>query len=172
MDPHAWLDPHNAEVWLAAIAETLATLDPGNAATYRANATAAQAMIETLEDEVSAILAPVGDAGLVVYHDAYGYFASHFGVNVLGSVALGDAAAPGAARLREIRATLDGAGAVCAFPEVNHADAFIALAAEGSALRIGAPLDPEGSALEPGAGLYPALLRGLAQSIADCVTAG
>jgi zinc transport system substrate-binding protein len=39
-DPHAWLDPGNAAVWLDAIADRLAALDPDNAATYRANAAA------------------------------------------------------------------------------------------------------------------------------------
>ncbi|MGL4280177.1 MAG: metal ABC transporter solute-binding protein, Zn/Mn family, partial [Albidovulum sp.] len=40
-DPHAGLDPGNARIGLAAIAETLSTSDPENAAAYRANAEAA-----------------------------------------------------------------------------------------------------------------------------------
>jgi zinc transport system substrate-binding protein len=55
---------------------------------------------------VAEILDGVGDAGLVMYHDAYGYLATAFGLNVLGTIALGDAADPGAARLSAIRASL------------------------------------------------------------------
>ena len=40
-DPHAWLDPANAKLWLGAIAQDLSDLDPDNAATYAANAAAA-----------------------------------------------------------------------------------------------------------------------------------
>ena len=55
-DPHAWLDPRNAIVWLGAIAETLAAQDPANAATYRANAEAAQARIAEVEAQIRADL--------------------------------------------------------------------------------------------------------------------
>jgi zinc transport system substrate-binding protein len=170
VDPHAWMNPQNAAHWLEAIAATLGELDPGNAETYRDNAAAGVDRMAALEDEVAGILAPVGEAGLVMYHDAYGYLATAFGLDILGTIALGDAAEPGAARLSAIRASLRDAGAVCVFPEVNHPDAYVALVTEtGEDLRVGAPLDPEGVMLEPGAGLYPALMRDMATAIADCV---
>lgn len=170
-DPHAWLDPQNAAVWVGAIAARLAEVDPDNAATYQANAETARASLAALTDEVRAILQPVGDAGIVVHHDAYSYFAEAFGVNVAGSIADGHAAAPGAARLSAIRATLAQTGVTCLFPEANHPASYGELVVEGTGIRLGAPLDPEGVMLEPGADLYAALMRGLAQSIADCVTA-
>ena len=170
LDPHAWMNPHNAAPWLDAIAETLAELDPANARTYRDNAVQSAQRIAALEDEIAEILAPVGDAGLVMYHDAYGYLASAFGLNILGTIALGDAADPGAARITAIRASLRDAGAVCVFPEVHHSDAYVALVSEvDDDLRVGAPLDPEGVMLEPGAGLYANLLREMATAIAGCV---
>ncbi len=98
-DPHAWLDPANAQVWLAAIADELSRLDADNAATYAANAKAAIARIAALDAEVAQTLAPAQGKPLIVYHDAYGYFAAHYGLSIFGSVALGDATAPGAARL-------------------------------------------------------------------------
>ncbi len=116
------------------------------------------------------ILEPARDTGIVVYHDAYGYLAESFGLNVLGSITLGDAATPGAARLSTIRANLEQAGAECIFPEANHPDAYVALVIEGSALRVGRPLDPAGTALEPGPALYETMMRDMAQTIADCAT--
>jgi zinc transport system substrate-binding protein len=170
VDPHAWMDPHNAATWLGTIAAALAELDPENAATYRVNAAAGVERVAALEAEIARILAPAGAAGLVMYHDAYGYLASAFGLNVLGSIALGDAADPGAARLTAIRAHLREVGAVCVFPEVNHPDAYVTLVGEADAgLRVGRPLDPEGVMLEPGPDLYPALMREMATAIADCV---
>ncbi|WP_323038004.1 zinc ABC transporter substrate-binding protein [Pararhodobacter sp.] len=167
-DPHLWLNPENARLWLGAIAAQLAVMDPDNAATYAENASAAQAQISVLSQDIAALLTPAQGVGLVMHHDAYGYFADAFDLTVLGSIASGDAVDPGAARIAALRAALAEVGAVCLFPEVNHADAYVALVAEGQGLRMGAPLDPAGVMLEPGPGLYAEVLRGLAQAIADC----
>jgi zinc transport system substrate-binding protein len=170
-DPHAWLDPHNAEAWVGLIAAELGRIDPANATTYAANAAAAAAQIDALEAEVEATLAPVKDRAFVVFHEAYGYFAGHFGLTIAGAVAEGDAASPGAARLRELQAAAEGR-ALCVFPEANHDPALSAQLAEATGTRLGGALDPEGAGLEPGAGLYPALLTGLAQTLADCLSQG
>lgn len=171
LDPHAWLTPENGQAWLVAIAAELSRLDPEHAATYSANAEAAKAALEETEAKVRTILAPVGDAPIVLFHDAYGYFSSHFGVNVAGAIALGDAAAPGARRLAEIHEQLEHAGAVCVFPEAQHDPAYVKTVVEGTGVRVGDVLDPSGSTLDYGPGLYDALLTKLATSIADCVTA-
>ncbi|MBL4918135.1 zinc ABC transporter substrate-binding protein [Szabonella alba] len=172
IDPHAWLDPHNAGHWLGLIAAELSRLDPDNAATYAANATAGADRIATLEAEIAATLAPVQDRPFVVFHDAYGYFAHEFGLNVAGAVRLGDASSPGAARLRELRAGLEGGFALCAFPEAGHDPALLEQMAEGTGVRIGGLLDPAGAALTPGPMLYEDLMRGLATTITDCLTRG
>jgi zinc transport system substrate-binding protein len=168
-DPHAWLDPGNASVWLGLIAAELARLDPENAGVYQANAATAQAGVAALEAEVAAMLAPVQGKPLVTFHDAFGYFAGHFGLTMAGSIALGDAASPGAARLSELRATMEAGEVLCIFPEVQHDPALVTQMAEGTGARIGGALDPVGSSLEPGSDAYAALLRGMAQVMADCV---
>ncbi len=171
-DPHAWLDPANARAWVAAIAAELARADAANAVRYAANAAAATAEIDAMEAEVRAILAPVGTTPVLVFHDAYAHFAAAFGLNVAGTIALGDAAAPGAARLAETRALIAALGPVCVFPEVQHDVRLAEVAIEGTPARLGAPLDPEGTSLDFGPGLYAALLKGLATAIADCVAGG
>lgn len=167
-DPHAWLDPGNAQVWLRLIAADLGKLDPENAATYAANATAAGERIAALDAELQALLAPVKDMPVVTFHDAYGYFSDHYGLTFAGSIALGDASSPGAARLSELRGQLQAGGVVCLFPEVQHDPALVEQLAEGTSVRIGGALDPVGSALDAGPGAYAALLGGIARTIADC----
>ena len=169
LDPHTWMNTGNAKVWVDAIAAHLSEIDPDHADTYAANAEAARAEIAALAEEVAEILAPVGAAPLVMFHDAYGYLADQFGVNIAGTIALGDAAAPGAQRLSELRAQLAEAGATCVFPEVNHSSRYVDVVVEGTDVRVGAELDPAGVLLDPGADLYATLMRQMAQSIADCV---
>jgi zinc transport system substrate-binding protein len=168
-DPHAWLDPGNGKVWLGLIAVQLGELDPENAATYAANADAAMAQIDALDAEIIALLAPVKDMPVVTFHDAYGYFGAHYGLNFAGSIALGDAASPGAARLSELRATMEAGEVLCIFPEVQHDAGLVEQMAEGTGAKIGGALDPVGSSLEPGSGAYAALLTGIAETIATCL---
>ena len=167
-DPHAWLDPSNAQVWLGLIAAELGRVDPQNAPVYTANAKVARDRIGALDGEIAALLAPVKEKRFVTYHDAYGYFVDHYALAFAGSIALGDAATPGAAHLAEVRAELQAGEVVCLFPEVQHDPAMGVQLAEGTTVRIGGSLDPVGSSLKAGPGAYAALLRGLAETIADC----
>ncbi|CAM3215939.1 zinc transport system substrate-binding protein [Paracoccus aminovorans] len=169
VDPHAWLDPGNGAAWVQAIAQALSARDPEHAATYAANAEQAAAGIAALDGELQAALAPAKGKRFVVFHDAYGYFTSHFGLEPAIAVSLGDASTPSAARLKAIRAEIGAEGAACAFPEANHDPRLIAAVTEGSAVRSGGALDPEGSAAAPGPGLYAELLRGMAGTLADCL---
>ena len=170
LDPHAWMNTGNVTIWLDLIAEELAEHDPDHADVFRANAAAAKEVIASLTGELEAILEPVSAAPLVMFHDAYGYMADQFGLNIAGTISLGDAVAPGAQRLTELRADLAEDGAVCIFPEVNHSSRYIDVVVEGTGVRVGRELDPAGVMLEPGADLYPTLMRNLAQAIAECVT--
>jgi zinc transport system substrate-binding protein len=169
LDPHAWLDPHNATAWLGLIAAELSSIDPENAATYAVNAAAGAAQIAALEAEIETHLAPVKAKPFVVYHDAYGYFAGHFGLTISGELAIGDATTPSAAKLADLRAILITGAPVCIFPEANHDPKLLTQIADGTQVLIGGVLDPEGSALPPGPALYPDLMRGLATTLATCL---
>ena len=167
VDPHAWLDPANAQLWLGLIAAELARLDPANAATYQANAAQAQAEVAALDARLDAALAPVRDKPFAVFHDAYGYFADHYGLTIAGTVALGDAAPPGAAHLAELQASLGSA--LCIFPETQHDPKMVETLAADTGLRIGGALDPEGAGLEPGPQVYGAILSGMADTLIACL---
>lgn len=167
-DPHAWLDPGNALVWLDAIAVELGRLDPEHAAVYTANAETAKDGIRKLDQEVAAKLAPVKDRPFVTFHAAFGYFDAHYGLTQLGAIAEGDAASPGAARLKALRDSVKGAD-VCIFPEVQHDPVLVRQMAEATGAKLGEALDPEGSSLPVGPDAYAALLTGLADNLTACL---
>lgn len=168
VDPHAWLDPGNAALWLGVIAAELAKADPANAAAYDANAVAARQSLAAAEAEARARLAPAAGRQLVVFHDAYGYFFDHFGLAAPLAVAEGDAADPGAARLADLRDGLDDTA--CIFPEAQHDPGLIEALAEGTGARIGAALDPEGRTIAAGPALYSELMLGLAAAVGACAS--
>lgn len=168
-DPHAWLDARNAVLWLDLIAGELTRIDPANAETYAANAAEAEARIGALDAQLTVQLGAVADRPFIAFHDAYGYFVAHYGLTLAGTVALGDASAPGAARLAEIR-DLAAHGAVCIFPEVQHDPKMVQTIAADTGVKQGGALDPTGSSMDPGPDLYPAVLSTLADTLVDCLT--
>jgi len=167
LDPHAWLDPENATLWLDVIARELSQIDPGNAAAYAANAATAKYDIQQLDADLTAQLASVKDKPFVVFHDAYGYYADHYGLTVAGAISAGDASSPSARRLTEIRA--EAGPATCIFPEVQHDPKLAEQMAQDAGVKLGPELDPEGSKLSPGPRLYGELMQGLADTLTDCL---
>jgi zinc transport system substrate-binding protein len=168
-DPHGWLDPANGAAWLSTIAETLAVTDPDHAATYRANATAAQVALAAEDAAWTARLAGVKDKPFIVYHDALGYFTDHFGLDLVGAMELSDAASPSVAQMAAVQGILQAGKAVCVFPETGRDPKFIAALTEGLPVRIGAAQDIEFAVLEPGRGQYRALLDALVTGLAECL---
>ncbi|MBR9653222.1 zinc ABC transporter substrate-binding protein [Thalassovita aquimarina] len=167
-DPHAWLDPENAKVWLGAMAEALAQADPEHADTYRRNAKAAQDDLDLQIDRIEAVLRPVSDRPFVVFHDAYQYFETRFGLAASGAISLSDASAPSPARVQDIRDEIQQYGVVCVFSEPQFNPGLVATVFEGSNART-AVIDPMGTQLETGPSLYGALLDQLAGQMAGCL---
>ncbi len=99
-DPHTWMNPVNVMVWSENIAHALETLDPANAAAYRAAADAYVAELEQLDGEMRAQFAaiPAPQRKLVTDHDNLGYLADAYGFTVVGAVipSLSTMAAPSA----------------------------------------------------------------------------
>jgi zinc transport system substrate-binding protein len=169
VDPHAWMDPQNAEAWLDLIAARLTELDPADGATYNANAATAKVKLQAMDAEIDSMMKPLADQHFVTFHAAYGYFAAHYGLTGASSLALGDAAAPGAARLSDLAAGMKAGRFACAFPEIQHDPAVLTQIMQGSATRLGGTLDPVGSSLEFGPGAYEDLMMRIATTLQACL---
>ena len=89
------------------------------------------------------------------------------GVRVLGAAADG-------ARLTgdELCRELARDAVVCAFPEPNHDPRPIQRLVEGTPVKLGAALDPEGSTLTFSADLYQKMIRGMADTMLNCLSQG
>ena len=167
-DPHMWLDPENALVWLDAIASELGHIDPENAARYRANAKTAKEEISHEIHHIEDHLKSVQGQGFLVFHDAYQYFENRFGISATGSISIGDVSKPSPKRLQELKHHFEEEGIHCVLSEPQYSSKLIDSVFGGFKPHIGVA-DPIGVDLELGSGLYLELLENLASGIAECV---
>lgn len=166
-DPHAWLSPNNAKEWLNIIAAQLSSSDPGNAATYSANAISAQSQIADAITEINATLAPHKGKKFVVFHDSYQYFEKDFDFPASGAISMGDASDPSPARIAEIQKRISNEKIDCVLAEPQYKVNVVQTVMQGSQANTNV-IDPLGVGLNPGPELYNQLLRNMAKSLADC----
>lgn len=167
-DPHIWLDPRNAIAMTRAIAATLVRHDPAHAAAYRRNEAHQIALLKGLDRELAARLAPIRHRPYMVFHDAYHYFENRYGLDSVGAVTVAPGRPVGTRRVLELREAIADGRVVCLFREPQFPPKLIDALDEGTKARIGV-LDPLGADLRPGPGLYPRLMRNLAQSLTGCL---
>jgi zinc transport system substrate-binding protein len=167
-DPHLWLDPQNAALWLGVIAREIGELDPENAATYEGNAEAAQARLATLGERISAELNPLAGESFVVYHDAFQYFEHRFGLEAVGAISPGDASDPSPSHIAGLRKAAAAAEAGCILAEPQFNEGLVNTVFDGREARVSVA-DPLGTGFEPGAGLYPQVLEQVAEALTDCL---
>ena len=81
-NPHAWMSPNNALIYVENIRKALVQYDPANAATYDANAAAYSEQIKALDAPLRARLEqiPVEQRWLVTSEGAFSYLARDYGM--------------------------------------------------------------------------------------------
>jgi len=84
-NPHAWMSPANARIYVENIRKALVEIDPENEAIYTANAKAYAAKFEALEHTVRTELEkiPADQRWLVTSEGAFPYLARNFGMKQL-----------------------------------------------------------------------------------------
>lgn len=84
-DPHYWLSPNNAEQISKNVAEKLSLMDPENADYYKNNSDNFLNQLEMKEKQWQEKIAVLDKRDIVVFHNAWGYFAKEFVFNVVTS---------------------------------------------------------------------------------------
>lgn len=166
IDPHAWIDPAVAAVWVGHIADQLADIDPANAETYQANAQNYATDLMQLRTALKARLAPATGQPIIWPHDAYGYFEDAFDLMSVATIADAAANSPGPAHIARLRSLPDVA-CVLADPEIS--DRWTAVIAEGTSANSGM-IDLLGADIPLGADHYINTLQAMADTVTACVT--
>ncbi len=120
-DPHWWHDPRNAEAAVREIERRLAAADPARRALFARNAGAYLAKLRALDRGIAACMdtVPAARRKLVTDHDAFGYFADRYGIEVVGAVVPSQTtqAQTSAKELSELAATIEAERVSAIFPE-------------------------------------------------------
>jgi zinc/manganese transport system substrate-binding protein len=84
-DPHAWQSVANAKIYVANIRDALVAADPADAQVFRTNADVYLTKLDALDREVREAIAqiPPERRKVISTHDAFGYFASAYGIEFI-----------------------------------------------------------------------------------------
>jgi ABC-type Zn uptake system ZnuABC Zn-binding protein ZnuA/ABC-type Mn2+/Zn2+ transport system permease subunit len=176
-DPHWWHNPRNAAHAVATIRDALTKANPDAADEYRANADAYLARLTETDGAVAACLdrVPAGDRKLVSDHDAFGYFAARYGIEVIGAVIPSQStqAQPSAGDLADLAALVRSTGVKAVFPEESLSPDLARQIARETGARADLALygDGLGASASPG-GTYLGMLLANADTMADGFSGG
>lgn len=121
-NPHFWLDPTLVTTYyVPAIAAKLTVLDAAGATDYAANAAAYPAKIETMDagNKAKVETIPPTNRKLVTFHDAFPYFAKHYGFELVGVILPNVGQEPNAADLAALVEKIKAAGVKAVFSEAQ-----------------------------------------------------
>lgn len=167
-DPHIWLDPANARAMVAVIVAALTNLDPVHAGAYARNGVALDARLVALDRRLRRTLRPLAGRPFIVFHDAYQYFTTRYGLRAVGALTVAPGRAVGARRLSRIRRRIRSSKIRCVFTASRATPRLARTVVAGTGARL-AVLDPLGATVPAGPDAYFALMRGMAKSLNDCL---
>ncbi len=154
VDPHWWQDPRNAELAVAAIRDRLAKADPAGAPAYRRNAARYLDRLERLDRDAADCIdrIPPPARKLVTTHDALGYYAGRYGLEVIGAVlpSLSTQAQPSARDIQDLVDQIEQTGVQAIYPESSINPKLERAVARESGAEVGSALwadtlGPDGS---------------------------
>lgn len=153
-DPHWWHDPRNAEAAVRQIEGALAAADPSHRTELERNANTYLSELKALDRGIARCIdsVPASRRKLVTDHDAFGYFADRYGIEILGAAIPSQTtqAQASAKDLSELAKTIEAEDVKAIFPESSLSPKVV----EAIALQTGASADhtlygdtlgPEGS---------------------------
>jgi ABC-type Zn uptake system ZnuABC Zn-binding protein ZnuA/ABC-type Mn2+/Zn2+ transport system permease subunit len=175
-DPHWWHDPRNAAAAVGEIERRLIAADPAHRRLYTVNAARYRERLRRLDRAIARCVDAVPPARrkLVTDHDAFGYFARRYGIEVVGAVIPSQTtqAQPSAKDLAELAQTIEEERVSAIFPESSLSPKLAEAIAEqtgASAERTlyGDSLGPEGSAAATYLGMEAANAESMVAGFSD-----
>ncbi len=154
------MDPENARAYAAKIRAALVAADAPHAAAYRASAAAYDGRLAALTARTRAKLAaiPPGRRVMIVFHNAFDYYARRFGLRVVGAIEPLAGSEPNPAHVAELVRLARANHVPAVFAEHEYSDRLArTLAASAGGLKV-AFLYDDSLGTAPGVASYVGLI--------------
>lgn len=117
-NPHLWMNPKYAAMYVEKIASALSQADPAGARTYWRNAAAEKRRLNALDKWIASRIAtiPVSHRSMVVFHNAWLYYNARYGIKTVGAIELSPGQEPSPQYI----------GGLIALAKANHVRAVFA----------------------------------------------
>lgn len=166
-DPHAWQSLKNAQVYVDNIAKALSEVDAKNAQTYAKNAAAYKQQLQTLDADLQKQFAALPKARryLVTTHDALGYFAHDYQLEVLTPLGFNTTAEPSAKDVAAVIKAIRQAKLPAVFLENVQNRKLVEQIANESGAKIGGTLYTDALSAQGEGSTYLGMMRSNAKTI-------
>jgi len=123
-NPHLWMDPVYARAYARKVRDVLIAIDPPHAAAYRAASAAYDAQLGALTTRTQSKLAqiPAPNRTMIVFHDAFDYYARRFGLRIAGAIEPLPGAEPNPAHIAELVRQARAENVRAVFAEREYSD--------------------------------------------------
>jgi zinc/manganese transport system substrate-binding protein/manganese/iron transport system substrate-binding protein len=138
-NPHLWMDPVFARAYVAKIGDALIAADAPHAAAYRSATSAYESQLDALrartQQKISTI--PAAQRTMIVFHNAFDYYARRFGLRVVGAIEPVPGADPNPAHLADLVRLARSQHVRAVFAEHEYSDKLaLTLAASAGGLKV------------------------------------
>lgn len=124
-NPHIWLSISPYMEYVKNIAEGLIEADPAHAAQYQSNMEIYLQKVQALQAESNQALTNISSRDIIVFHEAFPYFAEEFNLNIVATVEREPDEAPVAKELAETCDLIVETGCQVLFAEPDYSQAAI-----------------------------------------------
>lgn len=138
-NPHLWMDPVFARAYVARIRDALILADPPNADRYRTASAAYDRQLVALTERTRAKIAtiPPSHRTMIVFHNAFDYYARRFGLKIVGAIEPIAGAEPNPGHMAELIRLARSQHVRAVFAEHEYSDKLaLTLAASAGGLRV------------------------------------
>ncbi|HJN91981.1 MAG TPA: metal ABC transporter substrate-binding protein [Dehalococcoidia bacterium] len=154
-NPHLWTAPNLAIAYAEIVADALSDVDPDGGPYYAANLLAFKTRLTAMDDRFFAVLATIPESNrkLLTYHDSFPFFASRYGLEIIGAIQPSDFSEPSPREIAGLVRQLRDAAVPAIFgSEVFPSEVLDIIAVEAGAVQVsslrdddlpGDPGDPE-----------------------------
>ena len=169
-DPHAWQNPQNVVRYVRNIAAGLAKADPAGATLFQSNADAYVKELQSLDtwakEQVATI--PQAKRKVITSHDAFGYFAAHYGITFLAPQGVNTEAEPSAKEVAKLIRQIQREKIRAVFVENMSNPKLIAQLSQDAGATVGASLyaDALSASTQPGSTYLKMMRHNVTQLVA------